>query len=68
MVEYVSGGEDPISYTDLINIFNYINYYGAKIWTFDKITSHRKFKDNPWGFKLLWYTVLETWDPMWTIK
>ena len=36
MAEYVHCGEEPMNYTNLIKIFNYINEGVEKIWTFDK--------------------------------
>ena len=46
MVEYVYGGEEPMSYTDLINIFTYRNEDGSKMWTFYNTTGHRKLPNN----------------------
>ena len=42
MLKYVNGVVELMNYTELINIFNYRNDYGANMWTFDKITFHRK--------------------------
>ena len=37
-----------MNYTDLINIFNSRNEYGAKMWDFENITAHRKLLDRLW--------------------
>ena len=44
------------NYTDLIKIFNSIDESGAKMWMFDKITSHGQLPDDYWEVKVLWYT------------
>ena len=36
--------------------------------TFDNITGHKKLPDNDWGVTVLWGTVEETWQHMYTIK
>ena len=46
-----------MDYTDLINILNSINEDGAKMWTFENITGHKKISDNYWKFKVIFVTV-----------
>ena len=55
-MEYANGGEELMNSTEPINTFKYRNKDGAKMWTFDKTTIHRKLTDSTWEVKLLWYT------------
>ena len=38
------------------------------MWTFDKITGHRKITDKYWEVKVIWYTGEDTWELMHKIK
>ena len=42
-----------IKYTDTVNIFNFSNNNGAKMWIFDKIYGHGKLPDDDWYFKVI---------------
>ena len=57
-----------MTYNDLINAFNARDEEGADLWTYDKITDHRKSKKGQWQVKVLQDTGDETWEPMQVIK
>ena len=45
MVEHVHGSEELMNYTNLINIFKYINKDETYIHIFNKITGYRQLPD-----------------------
>ena len=66
--EYVNWGEELMNNTEFIRIFRSRNDDGSKMWTFYKITGHKKLPDNDIELKVLWETREETWEIMHTIK
>ena len=37
IIEFINGGEDLLTYNDIINIYNYRYYDVKKLWTYEKI-------------------------------
>ena len=68
LVEFVNGGEELMTYNDLINAFNVKDEERADLWTYEQITAHNKTKKGEWQVKVLWDTGDETWEPMKVIK
>ena len=68
LVDFVNGGEALMTYNDLISAYNTKDEEGVNLWTYDKITDHRKNKKSQWEVKVLWDSGDETWEPMRTIK
>ena len=68
LVEFVNGGEELMTYNDLVNAYNARDEEGAQLWTYKEITDHRQTKKREWQVKVLWDTGDETWEPMKVIK
>ena len=48
MVEVINYNEDMVNYTEFINIFNYGNDNGYKMWTLNDTTRHKKLPYCDW--------------------
>ena len=68
LIEFVNGGEELMTYNDLVNAYNARDEEGAQLWTYEEITDHRQTKKGEWQVKVLWDTGDETWEPMQVIK
>ena len=55
LVELVNGGEILMTYNDLINITNACNDDGERLWTYEKISGHRR-KGGKWEVQVHWDT------------
>ena len=62
LVEFVNGGEELMTYNDLINIYNSKMDDGDQFWTYEKILDHRKAKGGQLEVKILWDTGDITWN------
>ena len=68
LVEFVNGGEELMTYNDLINIYNSKMDDGDQYWTYERILDHCKAKGGQLEVKILWDTGDITYEHMDTIK
>ena len=63
ILKFLNGGEDLMTYNDLINHYNKNKESNAELYAFKKILDHKKQKGK-WQLKILWSNDEETWEPM----
>ena len=68
IIRYLNGGEDILSYHQIINLINRSGEDGEPAWTFQNITGHRRDKKKKWIVEILWDTNEKTWEPIENIK
>lgn len=67
ILKFLNGGEELMTYNDLINHYNKDKESNAELYSFTKILDHKKQKGK-WQLKILWSNDEETWEPMEIIK
>ena len=70
-VEYADGNDDHLTYEEIINMFNREKEEGTHLWTFEKITNHRKNTTSGkqiMEVEVLWDTGEKTWEPLNVMK
>ena len=68
IIKYLNGGEDILSYHQIINLINRSGEDGEPKWTYQAINGHKRDKKKKWLVKILWDTNEETWEPIENIK
>ena len=64
-MEYADGNDDHLTYEEIINMLNRRKKEeGTHLWTFEKITNHRKNTINGKQVEVLWDTGEKTWEPL----
>jgi len=66
-VEFADGNDDHLTYEEIINMLNREEEEGTHLWTFEKITNHRKTTVNGkqiMEVEVLWDTAEKTDDPV----
>ena len=70
-MEYADGNDDHLTYEEIINMLNREKEEGTHLWTFEKITNHRKNTINGKQImeaEVLWDTGEKTWEPLNVMK
>jgi len=63
-MEYADGNDDHLTYEEIINMLNREEEEGTHLWTFEKITDHRK--TSTYGKQIMEAEVLwDTGEKMW---
>ena len=67
IIKFLNGGEELITYNDLINHYSQNQEENAELYSFQRILDHKTEK-GVWQLKILWSNDEETWEPIKTIK
>ena len=68
MIEFVNGGEELLTYNDLINAYNAHDEDGKQFWTYEGFTGHCRDKRGKWEVEVAWDDGTKTWEPMLHLK
>ena len=70
VIRFLNGGEDILSYHEIINLINRTDDSGEKLWTFKEIQGHKRHgsRKDKWKVKVLWDNGETSWEPLDTMK
>ena len=70
VIQFLNGGEDILSYHEIINLINRVDDSGERLWTFKKIQGHKhhRSRKDKWKVKVLWDNGETPWEPLNTMK